>query len=68
MSKKMSHYGKGEWCDIWDALYWRWIWNHVDELAKNPRWAMMCAMARKMAPEKMEMHLSTADAFLEKLK
>jgi len=66
--KKMSHYGKGEWCDIWDALYWRWIWNHVDELAKNPRWAMMCAMARKMAPEKMEMHLSTADAFLEKLK
>lgn len=65
--RKMSHYKKGDYCDIWDGLYWRWIWNHVDELAENPRWAMMCAMARKMDSKKRERHLETAERFLEGL-
>jgi deoxyribodipyrimidine photolyase-related protein len=65
--KKMSHFGKGEWCDVWDALYWRWISNHVDELGKNPRWAMMCAMARKMDSGKMSAHQQLAESFLKKL-
>lgn len=65
--RKMSHFKKGQWCDIWDGLYWRWIWNHVDELAKNPRWAMMCSMAQKMDEDKREAHLQHAESFLEKL-
>lgn len=31
---------RGEWCELWDALYWRWIIRHGDELRKNPRWSM----------------------------
>ena len=50
--RKMSHYKKGPWCEIWDGLYWRWIWNHSDELGKNPRWTMMCSMAKKMEAKK----------------
>lgn len=65
--RKMSHYKKGPWCDIWDGLYWRWIWNHVDELAKNPRWAMMCSMAKKMDSEKRKQHLHNAESFLNGL-
>ena len=65
--RKMSHYKQDEWCDIWDGLYWRWIWNHVDELGKNPRWAMMCSMAKKMDAEKRNQHLATADSFLKRL-
>ena len=65
--RKMSHYKKAEWCETWDGLYWRWIWNHVDELAKNPRWAMMCSMARKMDPEKRKLHLKNANRFLKQL-
>ena len=65
--RKMSHYKKESWCEVWDGLYWRWIWNHVGDLAKNPRWAMMCSMARKMDAEKRETHLSNAAAFLQKL-
>lgn len=65
--RKMSHYPKAEWCDTWDALYWRWIWNHADELARNPRWAMMCSMVRKMNPEKRGVHLKTAETFLARL-
>lgn len=65
--RKMSHYPKGPWCDIWDGLYWRWIWNHSESLAKNPRWSMMCAMAKKMDSEKRKTHLDNADAFLASL-
>lgn len=65
--RKMSHYKKGAWCEVWDGLYWRWIWNHVDQLAKNPRWAMMCSMAKKMEKEKLDAHLRNAEQFLAKL-
>jgi len=65
--KKMSNHAKGEWCDIWDGLYWRWIWQHADALEKNPRWAMMVSMARKMDDEKRRIHLSNANAYLERL-
>ncbi len=65
--RKMSHYKSETWCDIWDGLYWRWIWNHVDELTKNPRWAMMCAMAKKMDAGKRQMHIKNANRFLKKL-
>ncbi len=62
--RKMSNHPPGDWTGIWDGLYWRWIHNHVEELGKNPRWSMMCAMARKMAPQKMENHLRVAEEYL----
>ncbi len=65
--RKMSHYKQDSWCEIWDGLYWRWIWNHVDELGKNPRWAMMCSMAKKMDAGKRKRHLSVAKKFLNSL-
>jgi deoxyribodipyrimidine photolyase-related protein len=65
--RKMSHYKKADWCDVWDGLYWRWIWNHVDDLGKNPRWAMMCSMARKMDEEKRQLHLDNAENYLASL-
>ena len=54
----------GDWCEIWDGLYWRWINLHQESLAKNPRWAMMCAMARKMDQQKMDKHVACAERFL----
>ncbi len=65
--RKMSHYKHGPWCEIWDGLYWRWIWNHSNELGKNPRWAMMCNMAKKMEAKKRNQHLQQAETFLESL-
>ena len=65
--RKMSHYKQGPWCEIWDGLYWRWIWNHADQLAKNPRWAMMCSMAKKMNAAKRKEHIKRAEAFLKDL-
>jgi len=65
--RKMSHHKKGPWCEIWDGLYWSWIWNHSDKLAKNPRWAMMCSMVKKMDQAKRETHLKNAEAYLQPL-
>lgn len=62
--RKMSHYPKGDWCDTWDGLYWRWILLHKDALKKNPRWAMMVRTAEKMDEEKQLNHINNADVFL----
>jgi deoxyribodipyrimidine photolyase-related protein len=65
--RKMSNHGKGVWCDIWDGLYWQWIWNHSKELSKNPRWAMMCSMAQKMDAKKRRRHIERAEDYLNML-
>lgn len=62
--KKMGYDETGEWCEIWDALYWRWIWNQKEALGKNPRWAMMCRLAEKMDDTKMNQHLLVANDYL----
>lgn len=65
--RKMSNHPKGDWCEIWDGLYWRWIWKQADALEKNPRWAMMVSMVRKMDAAKRQAHLESADAWFAKL-
>ena len=55
---KMSNYAKGEWCQVWDGMFWRWIDKNQASLKGNPRWSMMCAQLNKMAPEKRESHLN----------
>ncbi|MEO0548551.1 MAG: cryptochrome/photolyase family protein [Pseudomonadota bacterium] len=65
--KKMGNHPKGDWCEIWDGLYWRWIWKQADALEKNPRWAMMVSMVRKMDAEKRQGHLKAAEAYLAEL-
>ena len=49
---KMSHYKKGEWCDVWDGLYWRFVENNFKYLTNNPRLAMTVRTLEKMKPEK----------------
>lgn len=65
--RRMSHYKVAPWCKIWDGLYWRWIWNHHPNLAKNPRWAMMCSAVKKMDAEKRRSHLENAEDYLRSL-
>jgi len=64
---KMSHYKKGEWCAIWDALFWRWILNNKEKLSGNHRWSMMCKNAQRMDAEKVKQVQQTANAFLAQL-
>ena len=65
--RKMSHYPKEDWCDIWDALYWRWIFKQADSLRKNPRWAMMVRNAEKMDDDRKLRLTTVAEDYLRTL-
>lgn len=64
---KMGNWKKGKWTEIWDALYWKFIWEHREAFAKNQRMSMMVALVNKMDVEKRNAHLKTAQDFLESL-
>ncbi|MCH2181985.1 MAG: cryptochrome/photolyase family protein, partial [Mariniblastus sp.] len=65
--RRMSHYSAGPWCEIWDGLYWRWIHKNAEQLARNPRWAMMCRQVEKMEGATLRTHLANAERFLASL-
>ena len=65
---KMSNFEKGNWSEIWDALYWRFIFKHKKALAKNPRMSMMIVQLNKMDNKKLKQHLNIAERFLEQLR
>jgi deoxyribodipyrimidine photolyase-related protein len=63
---KMSDYKKSEpWCEIIDALYWRFLYKYSSKFEKNPRMAMQIALLNKMPKEKLENHLKIADDFIK---
>lgn len=64
---KMSDYKKGEWCTIWDALFWNFMDKQRAFFLKNPRMRMLISSFDKMDPSKRETHLITADKFLNSL-
>lgn len=64
--RRMSDFPKGEWCKVWDALYWRFIDRHADFFAANPRTAVVAKMRNKLGAKMVEHH-RVADAFLARL-
>jgi deoxyribodipyrimidine photolyase-related protein len=64
---KMSDYGKGEWCDVMDGLYWRFIHQHRDDFARNPRLSMMVRALDKLDDERRQRIFGAAGAFLKKV-
>lgn len=65
--KKMSNYTAGEWEQIWDGLFWRFIGQHKSFFSNNPRTSMMVYNYDKMSDDKREQHQVKAELFLEKL-
>jgi deoxyribodipyrimidine photolyase-related protein len=64
--RKMSDYGTGPWCEIWDGLYWRFVDRERVFFESNPRMSMMVGQLDKMG-SKLDKHRDTADRFLEAL-
>ena len=56
---KMSDYKKGDWQQIWDGLFWRFMHVHRDFFLTNPRLGMLVNTFDKMGDRK------TAIAFEE---
>ena len=65
--KKMSDFPDGNWRQIWDGLYWRFIDLNRELFNKNIRMKFMVNMLDKMTPEKRESHFKIAKSYLSKL-
>ena len=65
--KKMSNYKSGEWCEIWDGLFWRFINKNESFFKKNARTNMMINNFNKMEESKKIKHLRIAEEFLSQL-
>ena len=64
--RKMMDFNKGEWCDILDGLYWRFINNNLDFFGKNPRLSMMVRVLEKMNEDRKKKIIELANIFIEK--
>jgi deoxyribodipyrimidine photolyase-related protein len=62
---KMSDYRKGDWCDIVDGLYWRFIDKHSDFFSGNPRLALMPRALDRLNDERRTRIFGAAEEFLE---
>ncbi len=64
---KMSDWKKGDWCEIWDGLYWTFIADHADVFAANHRMSMMARLVAGMDPAKLAKHREVSDAFVHRI-
>ena len=63
---KMMDFKKGEWCEIVDGLYWRFIKKNQTFFSKNPRLNMMVNVLKKLPKERKERIIYKANQFIEK--
>lgn len=61
---KMSDYRRGEWCDVVDGLYWRFVDKHAAFFSSNPRLSMMPRSLARLKPERKTRIFSAAEEFL----
>ena len=64
---KMSNYKKGDWCKIWDSLFWNFMDKQRDFFIKNPRMRMLVSSFDRMEESKRTSLLKTADEYLKTL-
>jgi deoxyribodipyrimidine photolyase-related protein len=63
---KMMDFKKGDWCQIMDGLYWRFINRNRQFFLKNPRLSMMVRIFDKMKADRKKLILSEADKFIKR--
>ena len=61
---KMGNYPKGPWCEVWDALYWRFLYVHRDLFEHNPRMAPFITYITRMPEEKRQNLIEKAERYL----
>ncbi|TAF64687.1 MAG: cryptochrome/photolyase family protein [Cytophagales bacterium] len=64
---KMSDFQKGQWQNVWDALFWHFMHNNRSFFLANPRLAMLIRQYDKMDINKKATIETEAKRFLERL-
>ncbi len=62
---KMSDTPKGDWCDVADGLYWRFIDKHRAFFERNPRMSVMTKALDKLKPERKARIFNMATTFID---
>lgn len=63
---KMSDFGRGDWCDVWDGLYWRFVQKNRDLFLRNPRLSLAVGGLARLGPRLPKL-LAIAGQFLADL-
>lgn len=63
---KMSDYKKGDWCEVVDGLYWRFVDKHRDFFDANPRVSFMTRNLARLKAERKRRIFARAEEFLER--
>lgn len=64
---KMSDYPKGDWQEIWDALFWRFLNKQRVFFLKNPRLSMLVKTFDKWDENKKKILLQKAEDYLKQI-
>ena len=64
---KMSNYKRGDWCMIWDSLFWNFIDKQREFFLTNPRMRMLVSSFDRMDIEKKGKLINTANKFISNL-
>ena len=62
---RMSNFKKGDWCEIVDGLYWKFIEDNREFFASNPRLSLMIRALDKLDKERKLRIFKAADTFIE---
>ena len=62
---KMSNYPKGEWCEVMDGLYWRFIEKHRSFYEKNARMGFITKTLDRMTSERKKLIFTKAKNFIK---
>tara|TARA_Y100001949_G_scaffold159375_1_gene150214 strand:- start:601 stop:2100 length:1500 start_codon:yes stop_codon:yes gene_type:complete len=63
---RISNYTKGEWCDVVDGLYWRFIEKNIDFFNTNPRLSSMTISLGKLDPDRKKHIFKKAEEFINR--
>ena len=61
---KMSNYPKGDWCEIVDGLYWRFMDKNKEFYGSNPRLALITKSLEKMDKKRKKRIFNKAEKFI----
>jgi len=63
--QKMGAYKKGDWEDIWDGLFWHFIYKHRNVLKKNARLARTVSLLKRIKESTLKKYLRDASVYLK---
>ena len=62
---KMSNYSKGDWCDVVDGLYWRFVEKNKSFYASNMRLSFQVKTLARMSEDRKSKIFTKAESFLK---